>query len=90
MNASGVYQVRCSNDGIPQEKRPLLSQEFLGHKNIQNTDIYINLEQAIFDERNDGFHSATAKTVEEARKLIETEFEYVCTFNYVMLFRKRK
>jgi len=27
---------------------------------------------------------------EEARKLIEAGFEYVCTFEDVMLFRKRK
>ena len=65
-------------------------KHLLGHKNIQNTDIYINLEQAMFDERNDEFHSATAKTVEEARQLIETCFKYIRIYNDVMLFRKRK
>jgi len=30
------------------------------------------------------------KTVEEATKLIEQGFEYVTTFDGVMLFRKRK
>lgn len=69
---------------------PYYVKYLLGHKNIQNTDIYIHLEQAIFDERNDEFHSATAKTVEEARKLLETGFQYVCTYNEVLLFRKRK
>jgi hypothetical protein len=39
---------------------------------------------------SDEFHSATAKTVEKARKLIEAGFEYVCTYDDVMLFRKRK
>ncbi|MCL6577955.1 MAG: hypothetical protein K6T73_01025 [Candidatus Bathyarchaeota archaeon] len=33
---------------------------------------------------------ATAKTIEEAQKLIETRFEYVCTYNDIMLFRKPK
>jgi hypothetical protein len=54
----------------------------LGHKNIQNTQL-VNFE-------NDDYYSATARSVEEAQKLVETGFEYVCTFNYVKLFRKRK
>lgn len=49
-----------------------------------------NLEHAIFDERHADFHSAIVKAVEEARQLIDTGFEYVCTYNDVMLFRKRK
>jgi hypothetical protein len=39
---------------------------------------------------NDDFHSATAKTVEEAQKLVEAGFEYVCCFDHVKVFRKRK
>jgi hypothetical protein len=31
-----------------------------------------------------------AKTVEEAQKLVETGFEYVCSFDDMKLFRKRK
>jgi hypothetical protein len=49
-----------------------------------------NLEHAIFDERHAEFHSAIAKTVEEARQLTDTGFEYVCTYNDVTLFTKRK
>jgi len=33
---------------------------------------------------------ATAKTVDEAKKLIEQGFEYVTKFENVKLFRKRK
>ena len=51
-----------------------------------STMIYTHL----IDFREDNFHSATAKTIEEAAKLIEAGFEYVCTFNSVKLFRKRK
>jgi len=36
------------------------------------------------------YNSAVAKTVDEARKLVETGFEYVTDFNDVKLFRKRK
>jgi len=55
-----------------------------------NTDICITPEQVIFDERDDESHSATARIVEEACKLIETGFDYVCTYNDMMLFGKRK
>jgi hypothetical protein len=42
-----------------------------------------------FPEENE-FISATAKTVQEAQKLIENGFEYVTTFEGIMIFRKRK
>jgi hypothetical protein len=34
--------------------------------------------------------SAIASNVEEAKKLIEAGFEYICNHENVMLFRKRK
>ncbi|RLI45617.1 hypothetical protein DRO69_04850 [Candidatus Bathyarchaeota archaeon] len=59
----------------------------LGHKNIKNTLIYTHLVNFESDE----YHSTVAKTAEEARKLIEAGFEYVCTTpDELMLFRKRK
>ena len=39
---------------------------------------------------SDEFHSATAKTVQDAQKLVEAGFEYVCDFNDTKLFRKPK
>jgi len=41
-------------------------------------------------EKPTEFCSAVAQPVEEARKLVEAGFEHVCTYNDVMLFRKRK
>ena len=38
----------------------------------------------------DEYHSATANSVEEAKKLIEAGFEFVCKHENVMLFRKHK
>jgi hypothetical protein len=59
----------------------------LGHKSIRNTLIYARL----VDFESDDFHSNVANTAEEARKLIEAGFEYVCTTpEDLMLFRKRK
>ncbi len=60
--------------------------KILGHKNIQNTLLYTQL----ITFKNDDFHSATAKTVEDAQKLVEAGFEYVCDFGEVKLFRRRK
>ncbi len=60
--------------------------KILGHRNIQNTLLYTQL----ITFKNDEFHSATAKTVEDAQKLVEAGFEYVCDFGEVKLFRKRK
>ena len=58
----------------------------LGHKNIKNTLIYTQL----IDVRSDEYVCKTAETVDEAAKLIEAGFEYVCEINGVKLFRKRK
>jgi integrase len=58
--------------------------QMLGHKNIQNTLLYTQL----ISFENDEFHSATAKTVQEAQILVEAGFEYVCDFNEVKLFKK--
>ena len=60
--------------------------KMLGHRNIQNTLLYTQL----ITFQNDEFHSATAKTVEDAQKLVEAGFEYVCDFGELKLFRRRK
>jgi hypothetical protein len=58
----------------------------LGHKNIANTLIYTQLVEFERDE----YCSAVANNVDEAKKLIEAGFEFVCSHNETMLFRKRK
>jgi integrase/recombinase XerD len=62
----------------------------LGHKSIESTMIYINIEQSIFTNMTNEYYSATAKTIQEAQKLIETGFEYVTEIDGTKLFRKRK
>jgi integrase len=64
-------------------------KEMLGHVNINNTLKYIHLANAITNNENQ-YICKTAKTVEEARKLIEQGFEYVCEMEGVKIFRKRK
>jgi integrase len=60
--------------------------KLLGHRNIQNTLLYMQL----INFESDEFHSATAKTIQDAQKLVEAGFEYVCDFGEAKLFRKRK
>ncbi len=66
-------------------------KQLLGHKQIQNNMVYINLETAVFNyKRNDGFTVRVTKNVTEACKLIESGFEYVTDMDSQKLFRKRK
>jgi hypothetical protein len=60
--------------------------EMLDHRDIKTTLIYTQL--ITFEGYE--YHSATAKSIEEARQLIEADFEYVCTYGSIMFFRKRK
>ena len=67
--------------------------EFLGHRNIENTRLYIQLEKSLFKSLpSDQFITRIAHNVEEACKLIEVVFEFV-TGEYKdggKIFRKRK
>jgi len=71
-------------------KDPFYVKELLGHRNLDTTSLYIQLDKTLFQETNDEFHFATARTVEEAGKLIKVGFEYICHHEGVMLLRKRK
>ena len=73
-----------------QTKDILFVKEFLGHKRIDNTLRYIQLEKALFNAGNDEFHVKVARTLDEACKLLETGFEYVTDMDGAKIFRKRK
>ncbi|MEM2999223.1 MAG: tyrosine-type recombinase/integrase [Candidatus Bathyarchaeia archaeon] len=64
-------------------------QKLLGHKSILNTQLYVNLEQAIFTV-NEDYEVKAVETLEEAVKLLEVGFEYVTDMDGKKLFRKRK
>ncbi len=61
-------------------------KRMLGHQSIETTLIYTQL----ITMENDDYHSAVAESVKEARELVESGFEYVCTHGESMIFRKRK
>jgi len=70
----------------------LYVKKILGHKSIQNTLKYIDLDANLFATPEDQFTAKVATNVQEACKLAETGFEYV-TGEYSdggKIFRKRK
>lgn len=60
-----------------QTKDILYVKEFLGHRKIETTLKYVQLEQALFDKDADSFTCRVAKTPEMIKQLIEAGFDYV-------------
>ena len=71
-------------------KDPWHVKRILGHKTLSSTEVYINVEQAIFQIANDEYHVKVAHDLKEACQLLETGFEYVTDMEGAKLFRKRK
>jgi integrase/predicted RNA-binding Zn-ribbon protein involved in translation (DUF1610 family) len=67
----------------------LYVMQALGHKNIKNTLLYIQLEEALFQGEID-YISKVAKTPGEICALIEAGFEYVTEMDGLKFFKKRK
>jgi integrase len=61
-------------------------KQLLGHRSINSTMIYTHL----INFEGDEFTCKTAKTIDEAKGLIEAGFDYVTDMNSYKLFRKRK
>ncbi|HKM60384.1 MAG TPA: hypothetical protein VJY36_05875 [Candidatus Bathyarchaeia archaeon] len=61
----------------------------LGHKNIKNTLLYVQLQEALFQGETN-YISKVAKTENEICRLVEAGFEYVTEFEGSKIFRKRK
>ncbi len=61
----------------------------LGHKNIKNTLLYVQLEEALFQGETN-YISKVARTEKEICSLVEAGFERVGDFEGAWIFRKRK
>ncbi len=61
----------------------------LGHKNIKNTLLYVQLEEALFQGETN-YISKVARTEKEILSLVDSGFEYVTEFQGAKIFRKRK
>jgi integrase len=73
-----------------QTRDILYVMKFLGHREVKNTLIYIDLEIACYSKGGDDYHAKTARTETEALQLIEAGFEYVCDIGEAKIFRKRR
>jgi len=66
-------------------------KEFLGHANLDNTLLNIQVEQAIFGLNSDDEYNATAtNNKDEIKALLSVGFEYMCQKDDTLFFRKRK
>jgi integrase len=62
------------------------TQQILGHKNIQNTMVYVHM----INFESDEYPIKVATTLEECTKLLEAGFEYITDFKDKKILRKRK
>ena len=65
-------------------------KNFLGHKSVRNTEIYINIEHTLFQDADDAFIVRVVEKPEEVKSLLEAGFEYVCQKDNLIFLRKRK
>lgn len=70
-------------------KDPYYVKNFLGHKSLQNTEIYINIEQTLFELGNDEFTVKATDKPQEVKSLLEVGFEYVCHKGRLVFLKKR-
>ena len=69
-----------------QTKDVFFTKQKMGWKKLETSLFYLQS----LDFGNEEYHSATAKTVDDAKALIEQGFDYVTEFDSVKLFRRRK
>jgi len=68
----------------------LYVKEFLGHKKIEDTQLYVQLAETIFKETTDEFTVRVTSKPEEIKHFLEVGFEYICEKDGLIFFRKRK
>lgn len=69
---------------------PYYVKQFLGHKSLKNTEIYINIERTLFEPGSDEFTVKVTEKPEEVKSLLEVGFEYICQKDSLIFLRKRK
>ena len=61
-----------------ETKDPLYVKEFLGHKKLDTTLLYIPIEKKLYKGQTNDFNVKVANTQKEITDLLWTGFEYVC------------
>jgi hypothetical protein len=78
------------NTSHSQTKDPYYVKQFLGHKELRSTELYINIEHTLFEPYSDEFTVKVAEKIEDVKALLEVGFEYVCQKDGLIYLRKRK
>jgi integrase len=65
-------------------------KQFLGHKSLRSTEIYINIEHILFESGSNEFTVKVAENPEVVKAFLEVGFEYVCQKDGLIFLRKRK
>lgn len=78
------------NNALSSNRGHSVCKDPLGHRCINNTLIYIQLAKAISKRLSDNSVCKMAKAADDAQKLIEADFDYVCEVEGFELFHKRK
>ncbi len=73
-----------------QTHDPWYVKDFLGHKSVRSTEIYITLERTLFEPSSDEFTVRVVKDPDDIQNLLEVGFEYVCKKDDLVFLRKRK
>lgn len=68
-----------------------MSKKILGHKTTRCTEIYINLDGALFLTKTDEWTSKVSHNIEEETELINSGFQLVRSINETTaIYKKRK
>jgi integrase len=73
-----------------QTKDILYVKQFMGHRRIESTLVYVQIESALFVNTSQDFTCKVAETKDEIQQLVEAGFEYVLQQGSLAYFRKRK
>jgi len=65
-------------------------KEFLGHKSLDTTLLYIQLDKALFKEHSTEFIVKATQEPNEIKALLKVGFTFVCEKDGLMFFRRRK
>jgi len=66
----------------------LYVKRFLGHKEVRNTEIYITIEETMFQQSSDEFTVRVASAPDEIKSLLEAGFDYVCEKDGLLYFKR--
>jgi len=76
---------------LPRRARNIiLVKESLGHRSIETTMLYIQLEGQVFQTDSDKFTVKAVNDPKEIQKLLEVGFDYVCEKDGLVFLRRRE